>query len=71
MDRINDIELINGDVAIIFDNDEFKALKSNKYNFLFNKKDGFLLDEVCIYICYSKCYLCNKWYLIYYFFKCF
>lgn len=43
MDRINDIELINGDVAIIFDNDEFKALKSNKYNFLFNKKDGFFV----------------------------
>ena len=35
-----ELELINGEVAIIKDNDEFKALTSTDYNFLFNKVTG-------------------------------
>jgi MoaA/NifB/PqqE/SkfB family radical SAM enzyme len=36
-----EIKLVNGDNAVIVDNNEFKILKSENYNFLFNKKDGF------------------------------
>mgnify|MGYP000884837612 CR=1 FL=1 len=36
-----EIELIDGDKAIIVDTDEYKFLKSKGYNFIFNKKDGF------------------------------
>lgn len=36
-----EIKLINGDKAVIVDNDNFKALKSENYNFIFNKNDGF------------------------------
>lgn len=35
-----EIELINGEVATIKDNDEYKALMSTDYNFLFNKVTG-------------------------------
>ena len=36
-----EIELINGEKAILVENDKLKALKSENYNFIFNKKDGF------------------------------
>lgn len=36
-----EIKLINGDKAVIVDNDNFKALKSENYNFIFNKENGF------------------------------
>ena len=43
MVKINYIHLLNGDIATIFDTEEFKALKSEKYNFLFEKKTGFFV----------------------------
>lgn len=36
-----EIKLINGDTAIVVENDKVKALKSENYNFMFNKKDGY------------------------------
>ena len=36
-----EIKLVNGDKATVFDNDKMKALKSENYNFLFKKEDGF------------------------------
>ena len=36
-----EIELINGKKAIIVENEKVKALKSEDYNFVFNKEDGF------------------------------
>lgn len=36
-----EIKLINGDNAVILDNDKVKVLKSENYNFLFQKNDGF------------------------------
>jgi MoaA/NifB/PqqE/SkfB family radical SAM enzyme len=36
-----EIKLFDGSNATIFDNDKIKVLKSENYNFLFKKKDGF------------------------------
>lgn len=36
-----EIKLVNGDNVVIFDNDKVKALKSENYNFVFDKKNGF------------------------------
>lgn len=36
-----EIELANGEKALIVENDKVKALKSENYNFLFQKSDGF------------------------------
>ena len=36
-----EIKLVNGDNAIIIDTEKVKALKSENYNFVFNKKDGY------------------------------
>lgn len=36
-----EIKLINGDKAVIVDDGKIKILKSENYNFLFNKSDGF------------------------------
>ena len=36
-----EIKLVNGDNALIVENDKVKVLKSENYNFLFNKDDGF------------------------------
>jgi MoaA/NifB/PqqE/SkfB family radical SAM enzyme len=36
-----EIKLSNGEIATIVDTDKVKVLKSENYNFLFNKKDGF------------------------------
>ena len=41
--EINQIELIDGSIAKIKDTKEYKALKSDGYNFFFNKKDGFFI----------------------------
>ena len=41
--EINQIELIDGSIAKIKDTKEYKALKSEGYNFFFNKKDGFFI----------------------------
>jgi radical SAM protein with 4Fe4S-binding SPASM domain len=35
------IELVNGDKAVIVENDKAKILKSENYNFMFNKQNGF------------------------------
>lgn len=45
MDKIktNTLELLDGSIAIIKDNKNFKALKSTDYNFYFNKKNGFFV----------------------------
>jgi len=43
MIKTTNIILINGDVATIIDTSLFKALKSEKYNFLFNKQTGFFI----------------------------
>jgi hypothetical protein len=37
------IKLINGDVAIILDSNNYKALKSKEYNFFFDKKTGYFV----------------------------
>lgn len=36
-----EIELFNGEKALVVENDKLKVLKSKNYNFLFNKEDGF------------------------------
>ena len=41
--KTHELELINGEIALINDNNEYKALKSTDYNFLFNKKTGFFV----------------------------
>lgn len=38
-----EMKLIDGSFATIKDNDKFKALKSEKYNFFFDKKTGFFV----------------------------
>lgn len=43
MEKISEIELFNGNIAIIKDTENYKALKSEDYNFFFNKKDGFFV----------------------------
>jgi len=43
VEKISQIELINGDIAVIKDTDNYKALRSNNYNFYFNKHDGFFI----------------------------
>lgn len=40
---MEEIKLINGNIAKIIDTPLFKALKSDEYNYLFNKKDGFFV----------------------------
>jgi len=39
--KTSEIELIDGTIAIIKDTKKYKALKSENYNFFFNKSDGF------------------------------
>lgn len=41
MNKKIEIELLNGDKAILVENDKLKALKSENYNFIFNKENGF------------------------------
>ena len=36
-----EIKLINGDNAVVLENDKLKALKSKNYNFIFEKESGF------------------------------
>ncbi len=43
MEKISKIELFNGDIAIVKDTENYKALKSNDYNFFFDKSDGFFV----------------------------
>lgn len=43
VEKISQIELINGDIAIIKDTENYKALRSTNYNFFFNKKDGYFI----------------------------
>jgi len=40
---ISNIELIDGSIAIVKDTEKYKALKSEDYNFFFNKKDGYFV----------------------------
>ena len=42
-EKISKIELIDGSIATIKDTENYKALKSEDYNFFFNKKDGFFV----------------------------
>ena len=39
--NVIDIELIDGSIAKIKDTEDYKALKSDGYNFFFSKKDGY------------------------------
>ena len=39
----SNIELFDGSIAVIKDTEKYKALKSENYNFFFNKKDGFFV----------------------------
>ena len=41
MEKISKIELFDGSIATIKDTENYKALRSDGYNFFFNKKDGF------------------------------
>ena len=43
MTKRYNIELFNGEKAIIIDTDKYKVLKSNDYNFFFNKENGFFI----------------------------
>jgi hypothetical protein len=43
MEKISKIELFNGDIATVKDTENYKALKSEDYNFFFNKKDGYFV----------------------------
>jgi MoaA/NifB/PqqE/SkfB family radical SAM enzyme len=43
MEKIYNIQLFDSSNAIIKDNIEYKVLKSEKYNFIFNKKNGFFV----------------------------
>lgn len=43
MKKITYIKLINDEIATIIDTDNYKALKSEDYNFLFIKKSGFFM----------------------------
>ncbi len=36
-----DIKLVNGEDAVVVDDGKIKILKSENYNFLFQKSDGF------------------------------
>jgi hypothetical protein len=38
---ISNIELFDGTIAVVKDTEKYKALKSEDYNFFFNKSDGF------------------------------
>ena len=43
MEKISELTLIDGSIAIIKDTEKYKALKSEDYNFFFNKSDGFFV----------------------------
>ena len=43
MERISNITLFDGTIAVVKDTDNYKALKSDDYNFFFNKKDGYFI----------------------------
>ena len=40
-EKITEIILIDGEIALVKDTNDYKALKSKEYNFFFNKKDGY------------------------------
>jgi hypothetical protein len=42
-EKISEIELIDGSIAIVKDTEKYKALKSSEYNFYFNKENGFFV----------------------------
>ena len=42
-EKLSEIELIDGSIAKIKDTKDYKALKSDGYNFFFNKKDGYFV----------------------------
>lgn len=71
MDKITNIKLFDGSTAIIKDTDTYKALKSEEYNFFFDKNNGYFVrwgkgdytkesklskDKVDLYILW-----CNIW----------
>ena len=43
MEKISKIELFDGTIATVKDTESYKALRSEDYNFFFNKKDGYFV----------------------------